>query len=71
MDGAPAAVPVWQGRQGHPACVSSALFPQIDALRGDRGARSILDGLGEALASIAAPDAGVLLDVDRPEDMPG
>jgi molybdenum cofactor cytidylyltransferase len=68
--GAPAAVPVWQGRQGHPAAISSRLFPQIMALSGDRGARAVLDGLGEALALIEAPDAGVLFDIDRPEDLP-
>jgi molybdenum cofactor cytidylyltransferase len=69
-EGAPAAVPVWQGRQGHPACISRALFPQIDALQGDRGARSVLDGLADALVLIPALDAGVLLDVDRPEEIP-
>jgi len=68
--GAPAAVPVWQGRQGHPAAISARLFPQILALEGDRGARAVLDALGDALALIAAPDGGVLLDVDRPEDLP-
>ncbi|MDB5459254.1 MAG: molybdopterin-guanine dinucleotide biosynthesis protein [Caulobacteraceae bacterium] len=69
-DGAPAAVPVWEGRQGHPAAISSRLFAQVLALQGDRGARAVLDGLGGALVLIPAPDAGVLLDVDRPEDLP-
>jgi molybdenum cofactor cytidylyltransferase len=69
-DGALAAVPVWDGRQGHPACLSSRLFPQLLALRGDRGARAVLDSLGGALALVAAPDGGVLLDVDRPQDVP-
>jgi molybdenum cofactor cytidylyltransferase len=69
-DGAPAAVPVWQGRQGHPAALASRLFAQIMTLSGDRGARAVLDGLGDALALIEAPDAGVLFDVDRPADLP-
>jgi molybdenum cofactor cytidylyltransferase len=69
-DGAPAAVPVWQGRQGNPVTLSARLFPQILALEGDRGARSVLDGLGEELALIEAPDGGILLDVDRPGDVP-
>ncbi len=70
VDGAPASVPVWQGRQGHPACLSAALFGQILALEGDRGARSVLDALGDRLVLIEAPDDGILLDVDRPQDVP-
>ena len=68
--GAPAAVPVWEGRQGHPAAFAARLFPKILALDGDRGARSILDALGGHLALIGAPSAGILLDVDRPADVP-
>jgi molybdenum cofactor cytidylyltransferase len=68
--GAVAAVPVWQGRRGHPAAISSSLFPQIMALEGDQGAGALLDSLGDALVLIPAPDDGVLLDVDRPADLP-
>jgi molybdenum cofactor cytidylyltransferase len=39
------------------------------ALEGDRGARSLIEGLGEALVRTPAPDAGVLFDVDRPQDL--
>lgn len=69
-DGAPAAVPMWEGRQGHPVCLSKDLFGQILALEGDRGARSVLDAVSDRLALISAPDGGVLLDVDRPQDLP-
>jgi molybdenum cofactor cytidylyltransferase len=69
-DGAPAAVPVWGGRQGNPVALSARLFPRILALEGDHGARSILDALGDDLARIEAPDGGILLDVDRPADVP-
>lgn len=67
--GAPAAVPVFEGQVGNPAALSAALFPQVLALQGDRGARALIEGLGEALARVPAPDAGVLYDVDRPEDL--
>jgi molybdenum cofactor cytidylyltransferase len=70
LDGAPAAAPVRDGRQGNPAALSAALFPQILALEGDRGARAVLDGLGRALALVRAPDDGIFLDVDRPGDVP-
>jgi CTP:molybdopterin cytidylyltransferase MocA len=39
-------------------------------LTGDRGARGLLDQLGEQVVLIEAEDDGVLLDVDRPEDKP-
>jgi len=68
--GAPAAVPVFEDTMGNPAALSARLFEQVLALQGDRGARAILEGLGQALARIAAPDAGILTDVDRRNDLP-
>ena len=68
--GAPAAVPVWQGREGHPAALSAGLFARVLGLDGDRGARAVLEALGEQLILIGAPDAGILLDVDRSTDVP-
>jgi len=68
--GGPAAVPVFEGRIGNPAALSAEIFPQILALDGDRGARAILEGLGQALVRVPSPDAGVLVDVDRPDDLP-
>lgn len=67
--GAPAAAPEFQGRRGNPVVLSRRLFPQVAGLEGDAGARSILDGLGERLARVESPDAGVLFDVDRPQDL--
>jgi molybdenum cofactor cytidylyltransferase len=67
--GALAAVPVFEGKIGNPAALSAALFPKVLALEGDRGARALIEGLGETLVRVPAPDAGVLYDVDRPEDL--
>jgi molybdenum cofactor cytidylyltransferase len=68
--GAPAAAPVFQGRLGNPVALSAALFPQVLALEGDRGARALIEGLGERLVLIPSPDDGILIDVDRPDDLP-
>jgi molybdenum cofactor cytidylyltransferase len=68
--GAPAAAPQFEGRLGNPAALAAALFPQVMALEGERGARAILEGLGDRLVRVPAPDGGVLLDVDRPQDLP-
>lgn len=69
LQGAPAAAPVFAGRRGHPAVLSRTLFPQVLALRGDVGARAILDALGERLALVESPDDGVLFDVDARRDL--
>jgi len=67
--GAAAAVPTFRGQRGHPALIGRALFPALLALKADTGARAVLQGLGDALASVEAPDDGVLFDVDRPQDL--
>jgi molybdenum cofactor cytidylyltransferase len=67
--GAPAAAPLFKGRRGHPVVFSAPLFPQLLALTGDEGARAVLQKLGGALATVEAPDEGVLFDIDLPGDM--
>jgi molybdenum cofactor cytidylyltransferase len=67
--GAPAAAASFQGRRGHPAIFGRALFPQLLAASGDQGARAVLQALGDDLALVEAPDAGVLIDIDTPADL--
>jgi molybdenum cofactor cytidylyltransferase len=67
--GALAAAPVFDGRRGHPVLFGAALFSALTVLSGDRGAASVLEGLGERLALVDAPNDGVLFDVDRPSDL--
>jgi molybdenum cofactor cytidylyltransferase len=69
--GAAAAAPVFAGRRGHPVLFSASLFDQLLSLKGDEGARAVLERLGGRLAGVEAPDDGVLFDIDRPEDMDG
>lgn len=66
--GALAAQPLFQGRRGQPALIGSALFPQIMALTGDKGAGGLLAGLGDRLALVETTDDGVLFDVDTPPE---
>ncbi len=67
--GAAAAAPTFAGRRGHPVLIARALFGEVLTLKGDRGAGMLLQALGPAVASVAAPDDGVLYDIDRPEDL--
>ena len=69
--GAPAAAATFGGTRGHPAVIGAGLIPQLLSLQGDAGARAVLQGLGDRLALVEAPDDGVLFDVDQPADLMG
>jgi molybdenum cofactor cytidylyltransferase len=69
VPGIDAVAPRFEGRRGHPVLFGRACFPALLALSGDVGARALLAGLGDRLALVDSPDAGVLFDVDRPRDL--
>lgn len=68
--GALAAAPVWAGVRGHPVVFAAALAPRLRVIRGDTGPRELLRSLGGALTLVAAPDDGILFDVDTADDLP-
>lgn len=68
-EGAMAAAPVFDGHRGNPVVLARALFGEVVALRGDMGARPILQALGARLVLVEAPDDGVLFDVDERGDL--
>ncbi|MCC7412630.1 MAG: molybdopterin-binding/glycosyltransferase family 2 protein [Gammaproteobacteria bacterium] len=59
-------VPVHGDRRGNPVLWERRYFPELDALRGDSGARSLLQRHAEAICEVPVPDDGVLRDVDTP-----
>ena len=65
---APIVVPVSAGRWGNPVLFDKALFPEIKELRGDVGARSIVERNRERVMEVPVRDRGVLLDIDTPSD---
>lgn len=67
--GAPAAAPCYGARRGHPVGFSAQLRSQLLALDGDTGARAILQRLSDRLVRVAVDDPGILVDIDRPEDL--
>lgn len=67
--GAPAVVPVDEGRRGNPAGFARTTWPRLMALTGDQGARLLLDSLGAH--DIPVEDPGIHRDLDRPEDLKG
>ena len=63
-----AAVPRWQGRKGHPVLLSAAAFAEIDRLSGDEGAGRLLKARKD-VAFLDTTEEGVVLDIDRAEDI--
>jgi CTP:molybdopterin cytidylyltransferase MocA len=56
----------YEDGRGHPVLFGAALFADLKALEGDRGARELLASLGESLAVVRA--TGVRpADVDTPD----
>jgi molybdenum cofactor cytidylyltransferase len=66
VTGALSAAPTHQGRRGHPVGFTSAMCPQLLALHGDEGARSLL--VAQPPLQIAVDDPGCLLDLDSSAD---
>ncbi|MBK8907102.1 MAG: molybdopterin-binding/glycosyltransferase family 2 protein [Rhodospirillales bacterium] len=66
-------VPTWSGKRGNPVIIASRFFAEIRAISGDVGARSLIGEHPEDVAEVAMDDlphgAGILQDVDTPEDL--
>ncbi|WVM91204.1 nucleotidyltransferase family protein [Halopseudomonas pachastrellae] len=57
----------WRGQAGHPVLFGRRFWPQLLALEGDVGARSVVRANAEYVKVLAVADAGVCLDVDEPD----
>ncbi len=69
--GSPLAAPVFRGQRGHPVGFARRFRPALLALRGDEGARRLLREHQAQLDLIECDDAGVIADIDRPDDLRG
>lgn len=61
--------PFHAGRRGHPVGISARFRDELLALRGDVGARAILERAGSGLTRVEVDDPGVLFDIDTPADL--
>ncbi len=64
-----AAAPLFNGDRGHPVLVAARHLPALRELKGDRGARGLLETLGDDFALVDVDDPGVIFDVDHPWDI--
>lgn len=63
-----AAVPVHDGQWGNPCLVAAALFPEIDTLSGDQGARKILERHRDMVVEMPVSSLAATRDIDTPDD---
>lgn len=61
-------MPSYQGKRGHPVLFGRDFWPQLAALSGDAGARTVLQQNAEAVHIVELADPGVLQDIDTPQD---
>lgn len=59
--------PIYQGMPGHPVIFSYSLSTELEALKGDEGARQVLKKLGNKVDYLQVQDEAAILDVDTPE----
>ena len=65
--GALIAAPTWQDARGHPVGFAASLYAELIALTGDEGAKSVVARRGAS--PVATEDAGVVRDIDTPQDL--
>lgn len=68
-EGAGIAIPVHGGQRGHPVGFSARFSAALLALRGDAGARAVVQENADAVHLVPVEDGGILADVDTPEDL--
>lgn len=59
-------VPTFNDRPGHPVGFDVAFFEQLRTLKGDEGARSILQRCAPQIVEVPVTDPGIHQDIDRP-----
>jgi len=62
-------IPTYHGQRGHPVGFSAKYRSELENLQGDEGARSIVKRYADAVCLLACEDAGILADIDTPQDL--
>lgn len=65
----PIILPTKEGEKGHPVLFSRDYFDEIQGLKGDKGARAVVDAHPDKLFTIEVLDPGVIRDIDTPDDL--
>jgi molybdenum cofactor cytidylyltransferase len=62
-------IPTYQGTRGNPILFDRSVFPQIERIRGDMGAKSVVQKNTADVLEVEVSDRGVLVDFDTPSDL--
>jgi molybdenum cofactor cytidylyltransferase len=62
-------VPTYAGSRGNPVLWGADYLPDLLRLTGDTGGRALLARYAARVREVEMPDNGVLIDVDRPNDL--
>lgn len=62
-------IPTYHGQRGHPVAFAAQHRKELEALQGDEGARSIVKRYANAVRLLAFEDAGIVADIDTPQDL--
>ncbi|HET9122614.1 MAG TPA: nucleotidyltransferase family protein [Acidiferrobacteraceae bacterium] len=68
-EGAPLVAPFYQAQRGHPVGFGATFAAALEGLRGDQGARCLLQAHIQELIRMPCEDPGVLRDIDRRSDL--
>lgn len=63
----PIVVPRHEGQRGNPVLFDRSLFAELQAIRGDQGARNVLKAHQQSIRWFDTTDGGILLDIDTPD----
>lgn len=69
LGGAALAAPFFRARRGHPVGIAGRFRGELEALKGDEGAKHLLAGRAAELVKVPVGDPGVLRDIDTPGDL--
>jgi len=62
-------VPVFRGKRGNPVLFRRGLYQRLCRLKGDVGAKVLIESNEYSVAEVPVNDVGILLDVDTPADL--
>lgn len=62
-------VPTYHGQRGHPVAFAAKFAEALMQLKGDQGARAIIQQHQQEISILSCEDAGILEDIDTPADL--
>jgi molybdenum cofactor cytidylyltransferase len=65
----PIALPVYQGKRGHPVIFSSGVYEELMTAPLEQGARSVVWAHAGEVAEVVTPEQGCVLNLNDPETM--